>query len=105
MKLEKDKIKCYCGKWAKPAKLRIEGLELRGWKCVCGEEYLSPEDSMRISAIKQLKTHPMEAVVTKTGNSFAIRLRKEIVTALGFKLGEKIKLVLETPKRLLLQTG
>lgn len=50
----KNEIKCYCGKWAKQAKLKIEGLTIDAWKCTCGEQFLSPQDSIKISAIKKL---------------------------------------------------
>ncbi|MBI5225439.1 hypothetical protein HY989_06230 [Candidatus Micrarchaeota archaeon] len=99
MKLEKDNLKCYCGGSATPSEIRMEGLKLRGWKCKeCGETYLHPDDSMRISAIRKLKSKPFEATVAKAGNSFAIRIQKEAAVALALKIGEKIKFTIEGPK-------
>lgn len=96
-----DRLKCVCGKWAKPAQLRIEGLLLQGWKCAsCGEEYLSPQDSLRLSAYKQLQASPSQATVTKVGNSLAIRVKKEVVNALGLKPGEKLILAAPSPRKL-----
>lgn len=95
----KDSIKCYCGGSAGPVELRIEGLKVRGWRCKkCKEEYLHPEDSLRISAIRRLKSKPIEATITKAGNSYAIRIQKEAAVALALKIGEKIKLIIEGPK-------
>ncbi|MFH0972103.1 MAG: hypothetical protein V1835_06075 [Candidatus Micrarchaeota archaeon] len=99
MQLEKDKLKCYCGGMATPMEIRMEGLKARGWKCrKCGEAYLNPEDSLRISAIRRLKSLPVDATVTMAGNSFAIRIQKEVAVALALKIGEKIKLIVDGPK-------
>jgi hypothetical protein len=77
----------------------MEGIIARGWRCAkCGEEYLHPEDSLRISAIRNLKAKPIEAAVMMAGNSFAIRIQKEAAIALALKIGEKIKIVIEGPK-------
>lgn len=95
MKLEEDLLKCVCGSWAKPTKLRIDGLLLDGWKCPkCGEQYLSSELSLKLSAFKRLQASPSFAVVTPVGNSIAIRVKKEVVQALGLKPGEKLRVVL-----------
>jgi len=99
MTMKNDEMKCYCGKWAKPAVLKIEGLSLRGWKCSCGEQYLEPEDSLRLSAYKQLKTKQATGTVTRTGNSLAIRVSKEIATVFRLKPGEKVRLDFESPTR------
>src|SRR3989344_1363450 len=105
MKLEKDSLKCYCSGTASPAGFRIEGIRVRGWKCgKCGEEYLHPDDSIRISAIRRLKSRPIEATVMMAGNSFAIRIQKEAAVALALKIGEKIKSVIEGPKNASLTT-
>lgn len=99
-KMGKDRLKCYCGKWAKPAKLKIEGLEVRGWRCGCGEEYLHPEDSLRVSALKKLQTEALKATVTMTGNSFALRIPKEAADVLALKVGEKLSVFFERPRKL-----
>jgi len=50
-------IDCSCGRLAKKATLNYKGYEVRGWKCVCGEQYILPRDSLKISAREKLKTH------------------------------------------------
>ncbi|MBI5177345.1 hypothetical protein HY995_04655 [Candidatus Micrarchaeota archaeon] len=106
MKIENDRIRCVCGKWAKPAGLHIEGLSLAGWKCgECGEEYLSPKDSIRLSAYKQIQAKTTQAVVAKVGNSLAIRIRKDVADALGLYAGEKLDLTLPTPNKIELKVA
>ena len=101
MKIEQDKLKCVCGKWAHRATLRIEGLGLSGWKCAsCGEEYLSPRDSLRLSAIKQLQAQPSEATVTRVGNSLAIRIKKEVAEAFGLHSGGKLRIGLNSARKM-----
>lgn len=97
---EDDPLKCHCGKWAKPTRLKIEGLDIRGWACSCGEQYLHPEDSPRLSALKKIQSSKLEATVTKTGNSIALRIPKAAADALALKVGEKLLLNFKRPKKL-----
>ncbi|MBI5036791.1 AbrB/MazE/SpoVT family DNA-binding domain-containing protein [Candidatus Micrarchaeota archaeon] len=86
MKLEDDKIKCVsCGGWAKPAKIRIDGLQIRGWQCECGEQILNSDDAEWLLLMNKTKKKAFTAKVSKVGNSYSVRLPKEIVDVLGLK--------------------
>ena len=101
MKFEDDSLKCYrCGQWARPAKLRIDGHEIRGWKCDCGEEYLHPDDAERLLLMNKAKREKMQTKVSKIGNSYSVRIPKAIVDALKLK-GKVLSIRLE-PGRLVL---
>jgi hypothetical protein len=69
MELEKDKIRCDCGEWARPHKFHIEGFIVRGWKCPkCEEEYFSG-DIEKVLLLNKLKKHPLAVKVGKLGES------------------------------------
>lgn len=94
-----DGMKCVtCGKAAKPATLRIDNSTVKGWKCVCGEEYLDSNAVERLLMIKKLKEEHLVAKVTKQGNSYAIRVPMEVIEAYGLKNKQEIKLETEEKK-------
>jgi len=101
MKFEDDSLKCHrCGKWARPAKLRFEGYEVRGWRCACGEEYFHPDDAERLLLMNKARREKMQTKVSKVGNSYSVRIPKAIVDAL--KLKGKVLTISIEPKRLIL---
>ena len=83
---------CGCGKIAKPAQLRLEGVTVPGWKCTCGEEYLDAPTVERLLAVRKLRLEKkkLTAKVTKQGNSFAIRVPMELVNAYSLKDKESL---------------
>jgi hypothetical protein len=98
MKLEKDKIRCDCGEWAKPHKFHIEGFIVRGWKCPkCEEEYFSG-DIEKVLLLNKLKKHPLAVKVGKLGESKIIRIPKEIGIAVGLKVGKEVLIYPEDQK-------
>jgi predicted oxidoreductase len=100
-KLEDAEIGCFCGGWAKPIKnMNLDGYIVRGWECSsCGEKFIHPADAQYVLAIKKLEREKLEGKITKAGNSYALRLPKKLVDALGYKVGEKIEIVLKGPKK------
>ena len=98
MKLEEDQIKCVCGKWAKPDRLKVEGSIVRGWKCDCGEEYFHPEDIGPILTLNKLKMEALKGKVARNGNSISIRIPKELANALKLKIGKDVSIVLENSR-------
>lgn len=90
MELEKDKIKCDCGTWAKPHKFHIEGFLVRGWRCPkCKEEYYSG-DIEKVLMLNKLKKRPLSVKVGKLGESWIVRIPKDICTVVGLKVGKKV---------------
>ncbi|MDO8339182.1 MAG: AbrB/MazE/SpoVT family DNA-binding domain-containing protein [Candidatus Burarchaeum sp.] len=101
MKIEHDAMKCVkCGGWANPAKLRLDGEAVRGWKCACGEDYIHGEDADRLLVANKARRGLLKTKVCKVGNSYSIRIPKPIVDALKLK-GKTLSILLE-PKRLVL---
>lgn len=67
MKLEKDKIKCVCGEFAKPKIFNVEGFKIKGWECVkCGRIEYSDEIN-KVLTIKKLKKQPISVRVGTLG--------------------------------------
>ncbi len=86
MDVEKDKIKCIsCARWASPTILRFDGDHVRGWQCACGEQILNSEDAEWLLLRNKTKKTPYLASVSKVGNSYSVRLPKELVDLLKLK--------------------
>jgi hypothetical protein len=104
--MKKEIIKCVCGRWTKPKIFRIEGLRIRGSECSkCGEGYFNPHDAYMLSEYRRIKDAILEGKITKTGNSFAVRLPIELVRAFGLEKGETVNLKVKSPKELLLSVN
>jgi len=89
-------IHCQCGGKAKKTSVKYKNYEVRGWKCgKCGEEYIHPEDSVKISQIEKLKKG-VSVVVGQLGASRIIRIPKEFVDIYSLEKGEQVQLVPET---------
>lgn len=101
-RLEDADIKCFCGEWAKPIKrMNLSGYTVRGWECPsCGERFINPADANYVLALKKLEKEKLEGKVTKTGNSYALRLPKKLVDAIGYEVGDTIEIKLKGPKKI-----
>ncbi|MEE8400746.1 MAG: AbrB/MazE/SpoVT family DNA-binding domain-containing protein [Candidatus Hydrothermarchaeaceae archaeon] len=101
-KLEDADIKCFCGEWAKPIKkMNLEGYAVRGWECPsCKEKFINPADANYVLTIKKLEKERLEGKITKTGNSYALRLPKKLVDSLGYKIGDTIEIKLKAPRKI-----
>jgi len=87
--IEDAKLSCDCGSWAKPTKLKLEGREVRGWKCKkCGMEFIHPEDAQTILYLNKLKKQALEVKIGSLGSNQIIRFPKEVSTALNVHNGD-----------------
>ncbi len=95
-----EKIPCECGEFAEKGKVKFKEYKVRGWVCKkCGKEYIHPKDSARISALEKLKKGTAVKVGT-LGQSFIIRIPKEMAELYKIEKGEKVKLVPEDLKKI-----
>jgi len=65
---------------------------------------LTPESSLRLSAVKKLKSSKEFATVAKVGNSFSFRVRKEVIDAFSLKNGQKLKLEVEGRNKIIINS-
>lgn len=101
--LKKEIIKCPCGEWTEPKIFHIEGFDVRGSECPkCGEAYLNGEDSYRLSIFRQLKNAVLEGKISKSGNSYVLRLPINLIRALNLEKGEKVHLSVKNPHEIIL---
>jgi len=96
-----ESIPCECGKKAKSSIIKYKEYEVRGWKCQsCGEKYIHPEDSLKISKLEKLKKKGIKVKIGVVGQSIVIRIPKVLSEIYGFKKGKEIELVPENLKKL-----
>ena len=101
--LKKEVIKCICGKWTKPKIFHIEGFDVRGSECPkCKEAYLNGEDAYKLSEFRKVKDAILEGKISKSGNSYVVRLPMDVIKALGLKIGEKVKLSVKNPHEIII---
>jgi hypothetical protein len=83
----------------------LNGFNVRGWRCSCGNEHSRPEDVDKIvKFLRYIKTN-REVKIFKSGNSLAIRIPKQIVDLYNLSQDSKLlinskdkKIILEIPK-------
>lgn len=101
--LDKEIVKCICGEWTKPKIFHIEGFDVRGSECPnCGEAYLNGEDSYKLSEFRKVKDAILEGKVSKSGNSYVVRLPIDLVRAFSLKKGETVKLSVKNSHEIIL---
>jgi hypothetical protein len=101
--MKKESVKCICGEWTTPKIFHIEGFDVRGSECQkCGESYLNGEDAYRLSEFRKIKDMIMDGKISKSGNSYVVRLPIDLVRALGLESGEKVKLSLKNPHEIVM---
>ena len=82
-------IKCpECKKICKPTTIGVAGAEVKGWRCECGYELISPEEIEKAYLFMQAKKHE-KVKISKRGNSYMITIPKAIAEAIQI---EKIKI-------------
>jgi hypothetical protein len=82
-------IKCpECGKKCKPTTISVSGAKVKGWRCNCGYELISPEELEKAYLLMQAKKHE-KVKISKRGNSYMITIPKAIAEAIQI---EKIKI-------------
>ena len=94
-------IPCECGEIAKAAALNYKDYLIKGWKCKsCKREYISPEDSLKISALEKMKREGVKVKVAEIGQSLAIRIPKPLAEIYNLSKGEIVELRPENLKKM-----
>lgn len=91
--LKKEIVKCECGEWTENRIFHIDGFDVRGSECPkCGEAYLNGEDSQKLSEFRKVKNAVLDGKISKSGNSYVVRLPIDLVRAFGLEKGETVRL-------------
>ncbi|MBI5332219.1 MAG: AbrB/MazE/SpoVT family DNA-binding domain-containing protein [Candidatus Aenigmarchaeota archaeon] len=94
-------IPCECGETAKAAALNYKDYLVKGWKCKsCKKEYISPEDSLKISEFERMKKSGLKVKVAEIGQSLAIRIPKPLAEIYNLTKGETVNLRPENLKKI-----
>lgn len=81
-RVDKGDIKCPdCGKKCKPTNVEVAGAEVKGWRCECGYELISPEEIEKAYLFMQAKKRE-RVKISKRGNSYMITIPKAIADAI-----------------------
>ena len=90
---KKNGMKCACGEIAQPKKTNIEGFSVRAWHCKkCGEEYIDSDDAEFVLLYKKIQKKPINAKLGVHGNSYIIRIPKEIAEIMHLTKGKTAEL-------------
>lgn len=99
-------MKCSCGALARPKKIKVEGYGVRAWKCPkCKEEYLDSGDAEFVLLMKKLQKKGITATIGVLGDSFIVRIPKEIAETLKLVKGMKAVLSMNAPNNLVISVG
>jgi len=86
-------MRCSCGAMASPGKTNIDGYTVRCWKCQkCQQEYLDSGDAEFVLLAKKLAHKPLTAKIGTLGNSYILRIPKEIAELLRLTKGKRATL-------------
>ena len=87
-KFESGDIKCPdCGKKCQSTNIDVAGALVKGWRCKCGYELISPYEIEKAYLLMQAKKHE-RVKISKRGNSYMITIPKAIADAINI---EKVK--------------
>ncbi len=99
---KKKGMECVCGETAKESHTNIEGYKVRSWKCEkCGEEYLDSSDAEFVLLISKTRKHPIKVKVGVLGESYIIRIPKELAEIMHIAKGKVAKITLTGPHDIL----
>lgn len=85
-----DRIPCDCGGWKKPAVFKVEGFEVRGWKCQkCGDIEYS-DDINKVLTLKRLRQSPIEVKAREVGNTEILTIPREVTQLMSIKRGRRL---------------
>ena len=102
-KLEEKSLVCpECNGNAEPMMINVSGLGVRGWRCKCGYEMLSPEELEK--AYNFLQAQKREKVkISKRGNSYMITIPKAIAIAIDIDKLDKAEVYLKDKKTIMVE--
>ncbi len=87
-RVDEGDVKCpECGKKCKPTTIGVAKAKIKGWRCSCGYELISPEEIEKAYLLMKARQHE-KVKISKRGNSYMITIPKAIADALQI---EKIK--------------
>lgn len=78
-----------CGRKMVECNIDFRGVQLRGWKCKCGEEVFPFEEVLRYEVIKGRRNSDIRSV-TKMGNSLVVSIPTEYAKQMNIKKGSKL---------------
>ena len=97
-KLETGDIKCpECGKNCKPTTIEVADAKVKGWRCKCGYELISPAEIEKVYLLMQAKKHE-RVKISKRGNSYMVTIPKSIADAINIKKIKTAEIFLEDEK-------
>ncbi|UCE39303.1 MAG: AbrB/MazE/SpoVT family DNA-binding domain-containing protein [Thermoplasmata archaeon] len=100
---KKKGMECVCGEIAKESHTNIEGYKVRSWKCKkCGEEYIDSSDAEFVLLASKTRKNPIKARVGVLGESYIIRIPKEIAEIMHIAKGKVAKITLAGPNDILI---
>ncbi len=103
---DKKGMKCLCGNAAVETHVNIDGFKIKAWKCEsCHEEYLDSAEAQFLLLMKKMQKKPHTAKVGVLGDSYIIRIPKEIVDYMQIKKGEKTRISLAGPHEILVSVN
>jgi len=83
-----------CGKRCKPMTVDVADSHVRGWRCQCGYELISPAEIERAYLMMKAKNHE-RVKISKRGNSYMITIPKSIADAINIKKIKSAEIYLE----------
>jgi hypothetical protein len=94
-------MRCDCGGLARPSHTKVDGYKIRSWKCPrCDEEYLDSGDAEFVLLAKKMKRKPITAKVGILGDSFIVRIPRDLAEFLGLKKGDNARITLTGPRQI-----
>lgn len=87
------KFKCdACKCVMRQTKLKLEGFQIRAWKCgKCGETLLNPEDAQKMLVFNKLKKG-LPVKVGSLGRSLILRIPKEVAVFYNISKGNWVSI-------------
>ena len=77
-KLESGDIKCPdCGKKCKPTEIAVAGAKVKGWRCKCGYELISPDEIEKAYLLMQAKKQGKNLIKKAGSNPIKKKVAKE----------------------------
>jgi len=101
--IEEAALKCpECGDYANPMKISVAGADIRGWRCECGYEMLSPKEFEKAYLFLQAQKHE-KVKISKRGNSYMITIPKAIADAIGIENLDMAEVYLKDRKTIMVE--